>query len=65
MDNSRKYMDNSSAIVDSLVDHQARYNRTRFTALISRQKTKHYLQKSIKYINFNIEIIESLNIVYS
>jgi hypothetical protein len=38
---------------------------SRFTALITRQKTKHCLQKSIKYINFNIEDIESLNIVYS
>jgi hypothetical protein len=63
LDNSRKSMDNSAAINDSLVDHEARYSRTRFTALITRQKTKPYLQKSNKYINFNIEDIESLNIV--
>jgi hypothetical protein len=58
-------MDNSSAIVDLYFDHQARYSQTRFPALITRQKTKPYLQKSIKYINFNIEDNESLNIVYS
>jgi hypothetical protein len=32
MDNSRKSMENSSAIVD----HQARYSRTRYTALITK-----------------------------